>query len=63
MQGKKQHLMIMSKEKILPDDSDLSRFVDAIEVEVEEFGDYHTLRRKLRKSFGPSAQMPLSPQS
>jgi len=30
-------------------DPDLSRFVDAVSVDADEFGDYHALRRRLRK--------------
>ena len=35
--------------EIRPADADLSRFVDSVEVDAEQFGDYHALRRKLRK--------------
>jgi AbrB family looped-hinge helix DNA binding protein len=35
--------------EIRPADSDLSRFVDAVEVDVEHFEDYHKLRKGLRK--------------
>jgi len=63
MWEKKQHLIIMSKGKIRPADADLSRFVDVVEVDVEGFGDYHTLRRKLREHGDLSMQMPLSPRS
>ena len=35
--------------EIRPADADLSRFVDAVEVDVEHFEDYHTLRKGLRK--------------
>jgi AbrB family looped-hinge helix DNA binding protein len=31
-------------------DTDLSRFVDAIPVDTEEYEDYHALRRDLRKN-------------
>jgi len=55
--------MIMSDGEIRPVDADLSRFVDAVEVDVEGFGDYHELRRKLRKPCDSSTQMPLSLRS
>ena len=35
--------------EIRPADADLSRFVDAVEVDGEDFEDYHTLRKGLRK--------------
>jgi AbrB family looped-hinge helix DNA binding protein len=35
--------------EIRPADADLSRFVDAVEVEAEHFDDYHKLRKGLRK--------------
>jgi AbrB family looped-hinge helix DNA binding protein len=35
--------------EILPADTDLSRFVDAVEVEGDHFDDYHKLRKGLRK--------------
>ena len=35
--------------EIRPADVDLSRFVDAVEVEAEHFDDYHKLRKGLRK--------------
>jgi len=38
-----------SRLEIRPADADLSRFVDAVEVEVEHFDDYHKLRKGLRK--------------
>ena len=31
-------------------DADLSRFADAIPVDIEDFEDYHALRRTLRKN-------------
>ena len=31
-------------------DADLSRFIDAVEVNAEDFEDYHKLRRGLRKN-------------
>ena len=34
--------------EIRPADADLSRFVDAVEVDSDEFGDYHALRRNLK---------------
>jgi len=48
--GKKQHLIIMLNGEIWPPaDTDLSRFVDAVEVDADEFSDYPALCRKLRK--------------
>ena len=35
--------------EIRPADADLSRFVDAVEVGVEHFEDYHKLRKGLKK--------------
>ncbi len=35
--------------EIRPADDDLSRFVDAVEIEGDHFGDYHALRKDLRK--------------
>ena len=35
--------------EIRPADADLSRFVDAVEVDVEQFEDYHKLRKGLKK--------------
>ncbi len=35
--------------EIRPADSDLARFVDAVEVEADHFDDYHSLRKGLRK--------------
>jgi len=35
--------------EIRPADADLSRFVDAVEVDVENFEDYHKLRKGLKK--------------
>lgn len=35
--------------EIRPADADLSRFVDAVEVEAEHFDDYHKLRKGLKK--------------
>jgi AbrB family looped-hinge helix DNA binding protein len=35
--------------EIRPADADLSRFVDAVEVEAVHFDDYHKLRKGLRK--------------
>jgi AbrB family looped-hinge helix DNA binding protein len=34
--------------EIRPADADLSRFVDAVEVDADTFGDYHALRRTLK---------------
>ena len=35
--------------EIRPADTDLARFVDAVEVEGDHFDDYHSLRKGLRK--------------
>ena len=35
--------------EIRPADADLSRFVDAVEVDAEHFDDYHKLRKGLKK--------------
>lgn len=35
--------------EILPADTDLVRFVDAVEVKGKHFDDYHALRKELRK--------------
>ena len=35
--------------EIRPADADISRFVDAVEVDVKDFDDYHTLRKGLKK--------------
>jgi AbrB family looped-hinge helix DNA binding protein len=35
--------------EIRPADADLSRFVDTVETGAEQFGDYHALRKGLRK--------------
>jgi AbrB family looped-hinge helix DNA binding protein len=35
--------------EIRPADHDLSRFVDAVEVEADHFEDYHSLRKGLKK--------------
>ena len=35
--------------EIRPADADLSRFVDAVEVDGKDFENYHTLRKGLRK--------------
>ena len=34
--------------KIVPRNIDLSRYIDSVEVDVENFADYHELRRELR---------------
>jgi len=40
-------LMFDDHIKIVPRNIDLSRYVDSIEVDVENFADYHKLRREL----------------
>lgn len=37
------------KVEILPRDVDLSKYVDSVEVDVDNFGDYHELRKELRE--------------
>jgi bifunctional DNA-binding transcriptional regulator/antitoxin component of YhaV-PrlF toxin-antitoxin module len=37
------------KVEIFPRDVDLSNYVDAVEVDVDQFDDYHELRKALRK--------------
>ncbi|ASI98387.1 AbrB/MazE/SpoVT family DNA-binding domain-containing protein [Thermococcus celer] len=37
------------KVEILPRDVDLSKYVDSVEVDVDNFGDYHKLRKELRE--------------
>jgi len=34
--------------KIVPHNTNLSRYIDSVEVDVENFADYHELRRELR---------------
>ena len=41
-------LMFDDHIKILPRNVDLSRYVDSVEVDVENFANYHELRRELR---------------
>jgi hypothetical protein len=36
------------KVEIFPRDVDLSNYVDAVEVEIDQFADYHELRKALR---------------
>jgi len=38
------------KVEIFPRDVDLSKYVDAVEVEVDKFEDYHELRKALRQT-------------
>jgi AbrB family looped-hinge helix DNA binding protein len=35
--------------EIRPADADISRFVDAVEVDIKDFDDYHKLRKGLKK--------------
>jgi len=35
--------------EIRPADHDLARFVDAVDVDVDHFDEYHSLRKELRK--------------
>jgi len=49
---KTQRVMIIDDNdrlEIRPADHDLTRFVDAVEVEADHFDDYHSLRKGLRK--------------
>ena len=49
---KTQRVMIIDDDdrlEIHPADHDLTRFVDAVEVEADHFDDYHSLRKGLRK--------------
>ena len=47
-------VLLMSEDslKIVPRNIDLSRYVNSIEVDVENFADYHALRRELRAKRG-----------
>lgn len=50
MRGKE--VIVVEREgrvEIFPRDVDLSKYVDSVEVDVENFEDYHELRRELRK--------------
>ena len=38
-----------AKVEIFPRDVDLSKYVDSVEVEVDNFEDYHEMRKELRK--------------
>ena len=38
-----------AKVEIFPRDVDLSKYVDSVEVDVDNFEDYHELRKELRK--------------
>jgi len=38
------------KVEIFPRDVDLSKYVDAVDVEVDKFEDYHELRKALRQT-------------
>ncbi len=35
--------------EVLSQDVDLEKYIDAVEVEVKEFEDYHALRKEIRK--------------
>jgi 2-hydroxy-3-keto-5-methylthiopentenyl-1-phosphate phosphatase len=37
------------KVEIFPRDVDLSKYVDSVEVDVDNFEDYHEMRKELRK--------------
>jgi len=47
-------VLLMTKDsiKIVPRNIDLSRYVNSVEVDVENFADYHALRRELRAKHG-----------
>jgi len=38
-----------TKVEIFPRDVDLSKYVDSVEVDVDNFEDYHEMRKELRK--------------
>ncbi|MFQ6072565.1 MAG: AbrB/MazE/SpoVT family DNA-binding domain-containing protein [Methanosarcinales archaeon] len=38
-----------AKVEIFPRDADLSKYMDSVEVEVDNFEDYHEMRKELRK--------------
>jgi len=38
-----------AKVEIFPRDVDLSKYVDSVEVDVDNFEDYHEMRKELRK--------------
>ncbi len=45
-------IVIIEREKkieVFPRDVDLSKYVDSVEVEVDNFADYHEMRKELRK--------------
>lgn len=45
-------MVIIEREKkieVFPRDVDLSKYVDSVEVEVDNFADYHEMRKELRK--------------
>ncbi|MDO9034379.1 MAG: hypothetical protein Q7U51_04165 [Methanoregula sp.] len=49
---KTKNVMIIDEDdrlEILPADTDLARFVDAVEVEGKHFDNYHAMRKELRK--------------
>ena len=51
--GNKKAVVIIDEDdhlEIRAVDPDLSRFVDAISVDADDFEDYHSLRRRLRKN-------------
>ncbi|ATZ61736.2 MAG: hypothetical protein BME93_01935 [Methanosarcinales archaeon Met12] len=37
------------KIEVFPRDADLTKYVDSVEVEVDNFEDYHKMRKELRK--------------
>ena len=39
----------IKKIEVFPRDVDLSKYVDSVEVEVDNFADYHEMRKELRK--------------
>jgi len=54
LKEKDEVVLLMSEDslKIVPRNIDLSRYVNSIEVDVENFADYHALRRELRAKCG-----------
>ena len=39
----------IKKVEIFPRDVDLSKYIDSVEVEVDNFEDYHEMRKELRR--------------
>jgi bifunctional DNA-binding transcriptional regulator/antitoxin component of YhaV-PrlF toxin-antitoxin module len=43
-------IKVDEKLEIMPTNADLSKYIDMIEVDIEEWKDYHLLRKELRRS-------------